>query len=136
MFPALVDAGRTEDIHVVWNKEGEVVGATVAALSSEDGEEGPMHQSLAWPITLGEFSGRMTVMAELIPGSRCGVIACVGVAASTRGSGAGVAVVASATQNLIDRGADECFIDWVDMDGFYEKCGYTKWEKAYSGAWL
>lgn len=68
-------------------------------------------------------------------GSTCGIIACVGVAASTRGSGAGVAMVASATQNLIDRGADGCFIDWVDMDGFYEKCGYKKWEKAYIGAW-
>lgn len=63
------------------------------------------------------------------------MIACVGVAASTRGSGAGVAMVASATQYLIDRGADGCFIDWVDMDGFYEKCGYDKWEKAYLGAW-
>ena len=44
-------------------------------------------------------------------------------------------MVASATQNLIDRGADGCFIDWVDMDGFYEKCGYKKWQKAYYGAW-
>ena len=132
MFPALIDAGRKEDIHVVWNKEGEIVGATVAALP-KSGEEGPMHKSLAWPITLGE-SPVQTI--ELKPGSRCGVIACVGVAASTRGSGAGVAMVASATQNLIDRGADGCFIDWVDMDGFYEKCGYKKWEKAYSGAWL
>lgn len=53
MFPALVDAGRNNDIHVVWNKEMEVVGAAVAALP-EDGKEAPMHESLAWPITLGK----------------------------------------------------------------------------------
>jgi hypothetical protein len=54
MFPALIDAGRKEDIHVVWNKDGEIVGATVVALP-KSGEEGPMHKSLAWPITLGEL---------------------------------------------------------------------------------
>lgn len=54
MFPALIDAGRKEDIHVVWNREGEIVGATVAGLP-KSGEEGPMHKSLAWPITLGEL---------------------------------------------------------------------------------
>jgi hypothetical protein len=53
MFPSLVDAGRKADIHVVWNKDGEIVGATVAALVPEGGKEGPMHESLAWPITLG-----------------------------------------------------------------------------------
>lgn len=57
MFPALVDTGRKEDIHVVWNREGELVGATVAALP-RDGQADPMHQCLAWPITLGEFMPR------------------------------------------------------------------------------
>lgn len=53
MFPLLISAGRKKDIHVVWDKHGEIVGATVAALVPKDGEEGPMHKSLAWPITLG-----------------------------------------------------------------------------------
>lgn len=68
-------------------------------------------------------------------GSACGSIGCVGVASSTRGSGAGVAMVASATQSLIDRGADGCFVDWVSLDGFYEKCGYRQWALPYCEAW-
>ena len=59
MFPALVKAGRKEDIHVVWNEEDEIVGATVAALPA-DGKEGPMHESLAWPITLGKCDEKMS----------------------------------------------------------------------------
>jgi hypothetical protein len=59
MFPALIQAGRKSDIHVVWNKDGDIVGATVAALVSKGGEEGPMHKALAWPITLGTTPHRL-----------------------------------------------------------------------------
>jgi hypothetical protein len=55
MFPRLIDAGRQEDIYVIWDKEGGIVGATVVALVPEGGKEGPMHESLAWPATLGTF---------------------------------------------------------------------------------
>ena len=52
MFPRLIDAGRMRDIHVAWDKDGKIAGATAAAL--KDGEESsPMHDALAWPVTLG-----------------------------------------------------------------------------------
>jgi hypothetical protein len=56
MFPRLIDAGTREDIYVIWSKAGEIVGATVVALVPEGEKEGPMHESLAWPATLGTFS--------------------------------------------------------------------------------
>lgn len=64
-------------------------------------------------------------------GKRCGGIACVGVSAKSRGEGAGVGMVASALQDLEKRGADGCFIDWVEMKGFYERFGLTTWEAPY-----
>jgi hypothetical protein len=59
MFPRLIDAGRHEDIYVIWNKAGEIVGATVVALVPEGDKEGPMHESLAWPATLGSSFFRL-----------------------------------------------------------------------------
>ena len=62
------------------------------------------------------------------------MIACVGVSSSSQGSGAGIALVATALDHLKQRGADGCFIDWVSMKGFYEKCGFAKWA-GYREAW-
>ena len=53
MFPRLIDAGRMRDIHVAWDKDGKLVGATVAALHKEGEGPSPMHDALAWPDTLG-----------------------------------------------------------------------------------
>ncbi len=56
MFPALIKAGHRDDIECAFDRDGKVVGATVAALGPLSGglrEEGPMHGSLAWPCTLG-----------------------------------------------------------------------------------
>lgn len=54
MFPRLVEAGRLRDIHVAWDKDGRVVGATVAALQEHGEGTCPMHEVLAWPATLGQ----------------------------------------------------------------------------------
>jgi beta-N-acetylhexosaminidase len=40
-------------------------------------------------------------------------------------------MVASAVLDLARRGADGCFIDWVHLDGFYQKCGFVPWERPY-----
>ncbi|RSH90428.1 hypothetical protein EHS25_001033 [Saitozyma podzolica] len=118
MFPALIDSGHRDDIHCAFDPQGNVVGATIAALyRSGSGEpRNAAHAALAWPETLGKA---------------CGIIACVGVASSTRGSGAGIGMVASAVLDLARRGADGCFIDWVHLDGFYQKCGFVPWERPY-----
>jgi beta-N-acetylhexosaminidase len=70
----------------------------------------------------------------MMSGQTCGIIACVGVHESTRGQGIGIGMVASGTQYLTSRGADGCFIDWVHLDGFYQKSGFEKWERGYREA--
>lgn len=44
-------------------------------------------------------------------------------------------MVASAFENLASRGADGCFVDWVSLKGFYEKCGFEKWASGYYESW-
>ncbi|TXT13411.1 hypothetical protein VHUM_00778 [Vanrija humicola] len=110
-FPKFIAAGRAEDIFLAINKHGEIIGATLAAMPGS-----PVHAQLAWPDQLG---------------SRCSVIACVGVSAKSRGEGAGVGMCAAALIDLVRRGADGCFIDWVAMVGFYERFGLSQWEAAY-----
>jgi hypothetical protein len=55
MFPALIDSGHRDDIHCAFDSQGNVVGATIAALyRSGSGEpRNPAHAALAWPETLG-----------------------------------------------------------------------------------
>jgi beta-N-acetylhexosaminidase len=114
MFPKFLRAGKAGDIHLAIRKDGEIIGATLAALSPS-----PMHDSMAWADMLGSW---------------CGAVGCVGVSARSRGEGAGVGMVAAAIQDLERRGADGVFIDWVGMKGFYERFGPTKWEAAYWGS--
>lgn len=64
-------------------------------------------------------------------GQRCGAIACVGVSPAHQKLGAGIALVATALRYLAERGADGCFIDWVHLEGFYEKMGFGRWERGY-----
>lgn len=59
MFSRLIDAGRMRDIHVAWDKDGKLVGATLAALYKEDEGSSPMHDALAWPVTLGALSSAL-----------------------------------------------------------------------------
>ncbi len=40
-------------------------------------------------------------------------------------------MVSSAVNRLAQRGADGCFVDWVQLKGFYQKAGFQKWEKGY-----
>lgn len=73
-------------------------------------------------------------MNSLTSGKACGAIACVGVSAAARGTGAGVGMTASAMLDLERRGADGVFIDWVSMLGFYERFGVRAWEAPYTDA--
>lgn len=120
LFAVLLSAGRTADIHLAV-REGRIIGATVAAMPGS-----PAHERLAWPDVLGESPrGRLTA------GTACAAIACVGVSAGARGTGAGVGLTAAAMLELTRRGADGVFIDWVAMLGFYERFGVRGWEAPY-----
>ncbi|KAL1408343.1 hypothetical protein Q8F55_005151 [Vanrija albida] len=117
-FPRFIAAGRAGDIFLALSKKGEIIGATLAAMPGS-----PVHAQMAWPDLLG---------------SKCSVIACVGVSAKSRGEGAGVGLCAAALIDLVKRGADGCFIDWVSMVGFYERFGLKQWEAKYwdGGRWV
>jgi beta-N-acetylhexosaminidase len=66
-----------------------------------------------------------------ISGKACGAIGCVGVSSKSRNTGTGLALVASALEGLVQRGADGCFVDWVALKGWYEKVGFVKWRRGY-----
>lgn len=67
-------------------------------------------------------------------GKSVGAIGCVGVAANMQGQGIGIALVARATELLIERGVEICSIDWVVLTDFYAKLGYTVW-RGYDMCW-
>lgn len=60
-------------------------------------------------------------------GSRTGLIGCVGVDERYRGSGVGIALVAHAMADMKARGVQGVFVDWVAVEGFYERLGFGVW---------
>ena len=62
-------------------------------------------------------------------GDNLGGISAVGVAASERGRGIGIGLVAVGSQVLRDRGIGNCHIDWTRIVDFYGKLGYTVWRE-------
>lgn len=70
---------------------------------------------------------RHDVLWQAIFGERLGAIGCVGVAEQAQGKGIGLALVARATELLIERGIEHCSIDWVVLTNFYAKLGYQVW---------
>jgi beta-N-acetylhexosaminidase len=60
---------------------------------------------------------------------KTGLIAAVGVDASARGKGVGLAMMVKAMENMRQRGVEGVFIDSVVIQDFYEKLGFeTFWE--------
>lgn len=70
---------------------------------------------------------RHDVLWQAIFGERLGAIGCVGVAEQEQGKGIGLALVARATELLIERDVEHCSIDWVVLTDFYAKLGYRIW---------
>ena len=62
-------------------------------------------------------------------GDNLGGISAVGVAASERGRGIGIGMVAVGSEVLRDRGIGNCHIDWTRIVDFYGKLGYTVWRE-------
>ncbi len=60
-------------------------------------------------------------------GPRFGAIGPLGVAASVRGRGLGLALVAEGVSELRRRGVEECVIDWTDLLDFYGRLGFRPW---------
>ncbi|KAL4866160.1 hypothetical protein BDV12DRAFT_187667 [Aspergillus spectabilis] len=65
-------------------------------------------------------------------GSKTGLIGCVGVDSEhRRRSGVGLALVAHAVEDLKRRGVQGVFVDWVSLEGFYERVGFGVWMGGY-----
>jgi GNAT superfamily N-acetyltransferase len=64
---------------------------------------------------------------HLALGPRFGGLGPLGIAASARGHGRGLALVAAATTFLYQRGVIECAIDWTTLLDFYARLGFTPW---------
>ncbi len=62
-------------------------------------------------------------------GDSLGGISAVGVAASERGRGIGIGMVAVGSEVLRARGVGNSHIDWTSIVDFYGKLGYTVWRQ-------
>ncbi len=69
------------------------------------------------------------VVWKTLLGDNLGGISAVGVAASERGRGIGIGMVAVGSEVLRKRGVGNCHIDWTRIVDFYGKLGYTVWRE-------
>ena len=73
-----------------------------------------MEKDLAFPPVLGPKTGQ---------------IGCVGVHPDARMKGVGLALIAYAAMDLRRRGMEKVFIDWVTLEGWYERAGFEVWRE-------
>ncbi|MBE3558063.1 MAG: GNAT family N-acetyltransferase [Ktedonobacteraceae bacterium] len=77
---------------------------------------------------------RTDVIWQSLLGQNAGAMGVVGVAATERGRGIGIALVARASEILKERGVGNCYIDWVELTDFYARLGYGIWRE-YALSW-
>jgi len=65
-------------------------------------------------------------------GDDLGGLGAVGVAASERGRGIGLALVAQASELLKSRGVGHSHIDWTGLISFYGRLGYAPWREYHT----
>ncbi|OJD36812.1 uncharacterized protein BKCO1_9000163 [Diplodia corticola] len=103
-----------------------------------DSSGGGVGEQIAWtmmlkpgtPVFLPDLA-----FPELLGAERTGLIACVGVDAARREGGVGLALVAAALEEMRERGVERCFVDWVTLEGWYEKVGLRTWREYLSVEW-
>ncbi|KAA8646286.1 hypothetical protein EYZ11_007718 [Aspergillus tanneri] len=101
-------------IMVAWDSEGNQVGWTLMLDPSCD----ILQNNWIFPPTCGP---------------KTGLIGCVGVDKDHRKNGIGLALVSHAIENLKQRGVEGIFVDWVSLDGWYEKLGFQVWRSYRTG---
>lgn len=91
-------------------------------------------QQVGWTLMLPPGPALNQVWAfPQICGPRTGLIGCVGIDASHRKSGIGLAMICHAIENMKQRGIEGVFVDWVALDGWYEQVGFTTWRSYRPG---
>ncbi|KAJ5989476.1 hypothetical protein N7481_004686 [Penicillium waksmanii] len=85
-------------------------------------------QQVGWTLMLGSSKVINHVWAfPQMCGPDTGLIGCVGVDEAHRKSGIGLAMVCHAVENMKQRGVQGVFVDWVALQGYYEKAGFEIW---------
>ncbi|KAL3464406.1 acyl-CoA N-acyltransferase [Aspergillus heterothallicus] len=92
----------------------------------------PSGKQIGWTLMLSPDSPILQENWAMPPlcGPSTGLIGCVGIDQDARGTGIGLALVSHAMEDMRNRGIKGVFVDWVAMDGYYEKLGFTVW-RAY-----
>ncbi|RDW59792.1 hypothetical protein BP6252_12879 [Coleophoma cylindrospora] len=110
-YERLAAAGQHHEVMVAFLPDGSQVGWTLMCSASS-------------------VVGQDFAYLPLLPsGDKTGLIACVGVDASGRGKGVGLALLVKAMEDMRRRGMEGVCIDWVVIRGFYETLGFKPyWE--------
>ncbi|KAJ5439832.1 uncharacterized protein N7458_010830 [Penicillium daleae] len=91
-------------------------------------------QQVGWTLMLPPIPTLKKVWAfPQICGPQTGLIGCVGIDASHRKSGIGLAMICHAINNMKQRGIEGVFVDWVALDGWYEQVGFKTWRSYRPG---
>ncbi|KAL2814241.1 acyl-CoA N-acyltransferase [Aspergillus cavernicola] len=114
MYHKLHPTDHPSSIMTAFDSEGKQVGWTLMLPPSSD----ILQENWALP---------------LLCGPRTGLIGCVGIDEEARGSGIGLALVSCAIEDMRERGVEGVFVDWVSMDGYYEKLGFEVWRRYRTG---
>jgi beta-N-acetylhexosaminidase len=114
-FERCAELGDYQDLLVACDETDHVVGTLVTCSPNSH----PDRTDIIWQSLLGTEAGAMGA---------------VGVAASERGRGIGIGIVARASEVLRERGVGNCYVDWVELTDFYAKLGYVKWRE-YFPSW-
>lgn len=107
-FQHVVSLGDYEDMVLAREQSGRVIGTLIL-------------------YTRQSHALRTDVLWQSLLGEKTGAIGCVGIAEAERGRGAGLGLVAAASEILCKRGVERCYIDWVVLIDFYGKLGYRIW---------
>ncbi|KAL2860600.1 acyl-CoA N-acyltransferase [Aspergillus pseudodeflectus] len=89
----------------------------------------PGGKQIGWTLMLSPSSPILQENWALPPlcGPDTGLIGCVGIDQDARGTGIGLALVSHAMEDMRNRGIRGVFVDWVAMEGYYEKLGFEVW---------
>jgi len=107
-FQAIIELGDYHDLLLARDHTGNIIGSLILYAPQSH----PTRTDVLWSALLG---------------SNAGALGCVGIAEAERGRGAGLALVARASEILKERGVETCYVHWVVLTGFYGKLGYTVW---------
>lgn len=107
-FQEVAELGDYHDILLARDQTGNIIGSLI--LYSPQSH--PARTDVLWSVLLG---------------NNAGALGCVGIAEAERGRGAGLALVAHASEILKERAVETCYVHWVVLTDFYGKLGYTVW---------